>query len=181
MPDFSYGSIATNKRLSENNEDGMTSPYFSLSSSAIRKRLEALDSSPAAPVVPSATVASPPTELPQPVELIAPPLPEGFIQQGQYRKRFIVDPEITAAQDAVEAQRANEQAKIDLAAQAEASGYPSVFNPSPQTPVEAEEARILDVFAQPGPTQEKVDANLNPSVSGIAGVPGHYYDKHYGV
>ena len=181
MPDFSYGSIATNKRLSENNEDGMTSPYFSLSSSAIRKRLEALDSSPAAPVVPSATVASPPTELPQPVELIAPPLPEGFIQQGQYRKRFIVDPEITAAQDAVEAQRANEQAKIDLAAQAEASGYPSVFNPSPQTPVEAEEARILDVFAQPGPTQEKVDANLNPSVSGIAGVPGQYYDKHYGV
>ena len=125
------------------------------------RQIEALDSSPAAPVVSSDTVAPPPTELQQPVERAAPvppTLPDGIVfDGGQYK----VDPTYIEQQEIVDTQRANEQAKIDLAAQAEGAGYPSVvrkfnFNPvEQQTPVEAEEARILDVIAQPGHYKQK--------------------------
>ena len=58
-----------------------------------------------------------------------------------------------------------------------AGPMPSVFNPpepAPLTPFELEKQRLADLFAQPGPLQEKVDANLNRGYSKMVGVPGNY-------
>ena len=53
----------------------------------------------------------------------------------------------------------------------------SVFNPAPPTGQEirdAELARIQRVMAQPGPRRDKANLNINPTVSGVSGVPGNY-------
>ena len=58
-----------------------------------------------------------------------------------------------------------------------AGPMPSVFNPpepAQLTPFELEKQRLADLFAQPGPLQAKVDANLNRGLSKMVGVPGNY-------
>ena len=40
--------------------------------------------------------------------------------------------------------------------------------------LKAETDRIEEVYGQLGPRQSKLDANLNPSISGISGVPGNF-------
>ena len=64
-----------------------------------------------------------------------------------------------------------------IASQGPTQEYPSVFYPpEPQslTPAEVETSRLAELFQQAGPLQAKVNANLNPSLSGISGVPGNF-------
>jgi hypothetical protein len=55
-----------------------------------------------------------------------------------------------------------------------AEQLPNVLSQTAPTVVEAERNRLNDLFQQPGPLQAKVDANVNPSVSNVSGVPGNY-------
>ena len=53
----------------------------------------------------------------------------------------------------------------------------SVFNPAPLTDDQIREielSRVQNVMAQPGPTRDKANLNVNPTISGVQGVPGNY-------
>lgn len=53
----------------------------------------------------------------------------------------------------------------------------SVFNPAPLTADQIKEielSRVKNVMAQPGPTRDKANLNVNPTISGVQGVPGNY-------
>ena len=53
----------------------------------------------------------------------------------------------------------------------------SVFNPAPLTNdqiIANEQQRVTDVMGQLGPTTEKANLNLNPTVSGVSGTPDNY-------
>ena len=53
----------------------------------------------------------------------------------------------------------------------------SVFNPAPLTQDQIREielSRVKNVMAQPGPTRDKANLNVNPTISGVQGVPGNY-------
>ena len=57
-----------------------------------------------------------------------------------------------------------------IASQPQTDQMPSVFNPPAPNPAD----QVLEVMNQPGPTVEKANLNMNPSVSGISGAPGNY-------
>ena len=53
----------------------------------------------------------------------------------------------------------------------------SAFNPAPLTNeqiIANEQQRVTDVMGQLGPTREKANLNLNPTVSGVSGTPDNY-------
>ncbi len=53
----------------------------------------------------------------------------------------------------------------------------SAFNPAPLTNdqiIANEQQRVTDVMGQLGPTREKANLNLNPTVSGVSGMPDNY-------
>jgi uncharacterized small protein (DUF1192 family) len=81
-----------------------------------------------------------------------------------------------------EALKRQELRSAEFGAQPNTNEMPSVFNPAvpemppvqDMTPQQIEEFRLNQIMKTGGPTVEKAELNLNPSVSGISGVPGNY-------
>ena len=60
----------------------------------------------------------------------------------------------------------------------------SVFNPAPLTQDQIREielSRVRNVMAQPGPTTDKANLNINPTISGVQGVPGNFTMEVMGI
>ena len=60
----------------------------------------------------------------------------------------------------------------------------SVFNPAPLTQDQIREielSRVKNVMAQPGPTTDKANLNINPTISGVQGVPGNFTMEVMGI
>jgi len=80
------------------------------------------------------------------------------------------------AQQIADQNRAAQIANAPNTTELDSVFYPKTFDPAVtgQQALETERQRLADVMEQPGPTIAKTEANVNPSISQVQGLPGNY-------
>jgi hypothetical protein len=80
------------------------------------------------------------------------------------------------AQQIADQNRAAQIANAPNTTELDSVFYPKTFDPAVtgQQALETERQRLADVMQQPGPTIAKTEANINPSISQVQGLPGNY-------
>jgi hypothetical protein len=141
-------------------------PFKDTNSSDIFNPFADLPAETAIPPVAAISEPSPITDMP-PVD-----------PTGSFRSPIsgVTETNALLAQQIADQNRAAQIANAPNTTELDSVFYPKTFDPAVtgQQALETERQRLADVMQQPGPTIAKTEANINPSISQVQGLPGNY-------